>query len=231
MPDVSRSATRVRVPERFAASFTQLSQVPDAEFDAFVSSLTNARPTLHADALAAAVDKAAPSLGGEGVKGLVAALVSLVGLARMNQWEPEEAAGIVAHSENVSRAGAQADDALGGRIAMLLSTRSIALLGKALDMGTEYDKVMVSARILTDLRPVFGPDVVEAPGGALLTHTLKIEFVHDAGDVGNIYVAMNEDDVANLRTLLNRADQKAVTLKGMIAKMGVSYMSPLSAEG
>lgn len=232
VPDVRRrSGSRVRVPDRFASSFAQLGEVPDEEFDAFVTSLTDARPTLHAEALSASVHTSAPTLGHEGVKGLVAALVSLVGLARMNEWGADEAARIVADSENVSTGPAERDDALARRLAAILSTRSIALLGKAMDMGTEHDRVMISTRILTDLRPVFNSDVDEAPGGALLTHTLKIEFVHDAGTVGNIYVAMDEDDIANLRALLDRADQKGATLKGMIAKMGVSYMNPLSAEG
>jgi hypothetical protein len=45
------------------------------------------------------------------------------------------------------------------RLSTLLNLECLLLAARAMDIGTEHDRVFHDARIFTDVRPVFGPDV------------------------------------------------------------------------
>ena len=118
----------------------------------------------------------------------------------------------------------EARPAFAERVLELADSKPLRLLGKAVDMGSEHDRLLLGARILTDLRPIFGDDVAETPEGALLSHTLKFEFVHDEGSLGNFYIALDEEDLETLDGLVRRAKQKAASLKSTLEAAGLTYM-------
>lgn len=87
---------------------------------------------------------------------------------------------------------------------------------KAEQLAYLHQNVLTSARLVTDVRPVF--DVpAQRILKALIIHTLFIEY-SDGGQDQRIAFALDADDVAQLRRLCDRAELKAATLKAAMAE-------------
>ena len=73
---------------------------------------------------------------------------------------------------------------------------------------------------MTDMRPVFGSD--EKPAGAVVVHTLKLTY-HEGPkrSLREFFVAMNRDDLDELREVLDRALRKQSELSHVLAQCGL----------
>lgn len=196
-----------------------------AEFDALADALAEATPVLRPESLAASIASTVSSLSEPALTELFSALTSLTGLGRLQNATVEEIAERLAASEDLETPKEERDR-FAGRVAQTLDSRTVRILGKAVDLGTEHDKVFVGARVLTDVRPIFGEDAAQPPEGAVLSHTLKLEFVHDEGTLGNAYVVLDNEDLQALRKALERAEAKAETMKQVLGKMDLQYLGP-----
>src|SRR5579864_1646933 len=64
------------------------------------------------------------------------------------------------------------------RLNSLLAIEALVLSARAFDIQHEYEKVFRSARIITDIRPVFKLSGTEAIG-AMIVHSLSISYIED----------------------------------------------------
>lgn len=208
----------LRVPPAFVASFKTLRDIDPAEFDALADALVDATPVLRPESLAASIAPTVTSLPESALTELLSALTSLMGLGRLQNSTVAEIAKRLSDSPDLETPKKERER-FAGRVARTLETRAVRLLGKAVDLGTEHDKVFVGARVLTDVRPIFGEDVALPPEGAVLSHTLKLEFVHNEGTLGNTYVVLDNEDVQALKKALDRAESKAETIKQVLERM------------
>ncbi|HEY7404999.1 MAG TPA: hypothetical protein VIB39_15850 [Candidatus Angelobacter sp.] len=103
------------------------------------------------------------------------------------------------------------------RLAALLTIDSINLSVKAMSLKAEYERTFCSARILTDIRPIYSNDISGPPPAAMIVHTLRISYHDDSSRVNEIYVALDNDDVSALREILDRAELKAKSLEKFLA--------------
>jgi hypothetical protein len=87
---------------------------------------------------------------------------------------------------------------------------------------TEEERIFYSARILTDIRPIFNEagNLIEA---AVIVHNLKIHFGEN-GDETDFYVALDTSDIQALREVLDRADEKAKQLQSLLQRSQISYL-------
>ena len=97
-------------------------------------------------------------------------------------------------------------------IQILKCEKSIGVTSKALSVMTDHARIFRDARILTDVRPVFSADPNEAPGAAVIIHTLKIEHRADH-DNKDFFVALDSVDLNRLDTIVRRAKLKERSLK------------------
>jgi hypothetical protein len=100
------------------------------------------------------------------------------------------------------------------KLRILLGADSLTLLSKAMDLQTSDERSFCSARILTDLRPVFGPKVESGPKAMVVIHTLKLGY-HRYGRSGNhdeIHIALDDSDLHTLKDVVDRAMEKAKAL-------------------
>lgn len=104
-----------------------------------------------------------------------------------------------------------------GKLLTLLNAELIGLVAKAHDLATEDERTFCHARILTDLRPVFGHNVEDGPRAMIAMHTLKLDF-HQQGsdDHGEFYVTLDAEDLQSLRKLIDRAEAKARTISSVV---------------
>lgn len=94
----------------------------------------------------------------------------------------------------------------------LLECKTLEIASKAGMLLREHGQTYCRARILSDIRPIFGESVETAPMAATVVHTLKIAY-HQGDELKDFFLAMNTKDVQKLRELLDRADAKAESLK------------------
>ena len=93
-------------------------------------------------------------------------------------------------------------------------------------MQRDHENSFCDAKILTDLRPVFGASAEVQPEGIVVTHTLKLEYHDDRGAHRKFYVALNQDDLETLRNVLERADKKANSLQALSEFIPENHLFP-----
>jgi hypothetical protein len=98
----------------------------------------------------------------------------------------------------------------------LILTGAVRVVAKTLDLSYEYANVLQTARIITDVRPVFTPEAT-AIDGAIISHKLFIRFYNVEGQK-TFTMTLDEDDVKNLRNQCDRALQKASTIEAELGK-------------
>lgn len=109
------------------------------------------------------------------------------------------------------------------RLKKILVDTNVKLRAKAWGLVLERPCVLTSARILTDLRPVFtskNPATVEA---CTVIHTLVME-VQEGAEVKTLHVALDLKDLSNLRESIGRAEQKEKALNAIASRAGVSSL-------
>lgn len=93
----------------------------------------------------------------------------------------------------------------------LLSSDVIRIVGKTLDLSYEYANVLQTARIITDVRPVFTSDATSIDG-AVISHKLFIRFYNVEGQK-TFTLTLDEGDLKRMRSQCERALLKANTIK------------------
>ena len=109
---------------------------------------------------------------------------------------------------------------LGERLRKLLGYESIAAPAKARSLLVDHANYLCRARILTDVRPVFGPDVEQTPATALVVHTLKLSY-HQGSSLHDFFVVLDRRDLDELSELIERAKNKENSLHAMLGAAGL----------
>jgi hypothetical protein len=108
-----------------------------------------------------------------------------------------------------------------GRLAELLAADSFNILSlKAKELQLQAERLFCEARVLTDVRPVFGEKAGDPPTAMVVIHTLKIVF-HEALTHKEFYLALDAEDIASLKKTLERAEDKARSLKALLDTNGL----------
>jgi hypothetical protein len=100
-------------------------------------------------------------------------------------------------------------------IEQLLTTQSISLAAKALDISYDFERVCIAGRILTSIRPVFN-DLRGEILGSTIVQTLRLEYISPDGHQSSISIAVDADDIKQLMTECERALNKAKVAKDEI---------------
>jgi hypothetical protein len=110
------------------------------------------------------------------------------------------------------------------RLKKLMSFDSLSLAAKARDLLTDHERVYLNGKVITDVRPVFRGVPEELPAGFVLFHTLKLSFFRKDGVRANFYVALDDNDLSNLKKLLERAEVKSATLRKQLQDTGIKTL-------
>jgi len=108
---------------------------------------------------------------------------------------------------------------LSKRLAELLAMESLNTTAlKAKELQLESERTFCEARVITDIRPVFG-ESIDDPPTMMIVHNLKIGF-HEPGHK-DIYVALDAADISALQKTLQRAEEKAKKLHSILESTGL----------
>jgi hypothetical protein len=111
------------------------------------------------------------------------------------------------------------------KLLTLLNAEVFSLAAKVFDLATEDERTFCNARIVTDLRPVFGSEIEGGPKAMVVVHLLKLAY-HQRGDSHeNFYVSLDASDLKSLRQIIDRAELKARTLESAVKDIRVLGIS------
>jgi len=216
------------IPKRDYDSIQELIDLDDATFNTFSEALKNARPTLLRSEFIESISEQLPAIKKGAIKKIVLVVLSLYSVRDIHDISPEVLAdGLCEAAEEIKSPGFPFDAAkrsmLKSRVTRLLTyDTSVGVTAKAGDILTEHQRIFCSARILSDIRPIFTQPVASI-SGAVLVHMLQIAY-HENGEHKEFYVALDTLDLKKLKEVVNRAEQKTKTIEGFLQKSSVNYL-------
>jgi hypothetical protein len=107
------------------------------------------------------------------------------------------------------------------KLIILLGSEVLSIASKVRDLATEDERTFCHARIITDLRPVFGSKLEDGPKAVVVVHLLKLSYHQGSDKHQHFYVSMDAEDLQTMKKLIDRAQDKARSLKSSVRDMPV----------
>ena len=218
----------ITIPESAYTAIQDLLHLSQDDFEALIKALSDATPAIAPNRFWRHVSEHLPQMDEAKTKSIVTQLFTMDYVRDDLGVSTQEFAKIMSDAAASVKSDkfpfSETDKAtLETRLTKIFELRrSLSLTTKALGVLTSHDRVFYSARILTDVRPVFSEsgDVIEA---AVIVHNLRIHYGQD-DDHKDFYVALDTSDIQSLRDVLDRADKKAQSLQKFLQRSGISYL-------
>jgi hypothetical protein len=219
----------LRVPKRHHGGLGKFLSLPEEAAQELFSSLERSGLTLELRELLRNSVTIIEAIPASDTNSIADALVSLY-LFRASENKPT-AEFVDELSQAIEQSGSEelslSDDAranIKSRLTRLLDIDTIVVAAKAIGTTYDYGGVFSKARVSTDIRPVFGTDT-KTPRAAAIIHNLRIHYHHD-DEHKDFFVAIDTQDIQKFIDVLERAKEKAESLKVMIAAANVPYIEP-----
>ncbi len=206
------------VPRPFRTALRLLADLSDEDLRRLTETLASAQPFEAVGHLTDLVREKLPDADEPGVEALMPSLISLCGQTRAH--DADQLAESVSKSPDLDLP----DDIrprLAERLKALLTLDSLTTTASAIELLVQNPRNYGSARVLTDIRPIFGRDITEPPKGSVIVELLQLETWSPDGDRDMVYVAMDESDLSELKNVVDRALDKTTTLRGVLDTQGV----------
>jgi hypothetical protein len=208
------------IPLPYRESLLRLAQLPAEQGDALVVALRALEPYSPVSGIE---DTTAAVLGADASASEKRLALSLLGLrGQLRQMSPAAIATNLSESADLDL-DETARSNLRSRSEAILETDVFRTTGVATDLQTQHERNYQSARIVTDIRPVFQDDLAESPDGAVIVEMLHLQTWSRDGGTQVLVVAMDEADLRQLQAIVGRALKKTDTLKRFIAEKDLSY--------
>lgn len=224
---------KLNIPERFRAGVAAIRRLDEESVQAVRAALD--RPleaTVPRDAnpdeiprdpraMAITAVRSVPGVNKDEFRKIAEALAGLYGARSMRDASVEEFADMVCDAME-----SLPSDELGlphsereqfrEKLIELLSADVFAIVSKVQDLASEDERTFCQARILTDLRPVFGTRIEDGPRAMVVVHLLKLAYHQGSEAHHHFYVALDEKDLQSLKKVIDRAESKARTLRSAV---------------
>jgi hypothetical protein len=217
----------INIPQQFEQPLADLMALEPSVRKSLEEQLARTRGVLSPDKLAAVVSTAAKLDVGP-ISRIIRMLLSLY-TAREDKAASELAGEICDAAQALGNEKLKPKDGnwegFRTQLTSLLSLDdSLGIVSKALNVMREHAHVYCTARVLTDVRPIFKQKISDAPN-AVIIHTLRVSFHEgDRHETSDFFVAMDTQDLRELRTIIDLAIQKEVVLKSVIARSEMEHL-------
>ena len=216
----------IKIPDRYKPGIVVLANLPDEVFSKIEASLQTAPSKKEQKELTAWLSTEASNVTPVNLKRLIETVASLYRLKVKSGVSAEQLATAVADSASKDDEVKVPADIVRSRLASLLDIPSLELIdAKAKELQLESERTFCDARIVTDLRPVFGGNVSDSPEAMIIVHTLKLGY-HDSRSQqhNEMFIGIDADDIATLIDILKRAQEKTKTLKRKLDSVSIRYI-------
>jgi hypothetical protein len=213
---------RLTIPPDQKAGLQKLDALSAEEFEQLKTALAAVPMRLYVFQLTREASDRVPTLHPASVEGIVEALWQIEFMRYALEAPKEPFMEDIA--EAIAVAGVTADlPALMERLDTLLGLPSLTIATKARVLLTDANSYCRS-RVLTDIRPVFGPEVEAMPQAGVVVHHLTIGYHTTGPNMSDVVVSLDADDINNLIETLQRAQKKQYQLQQVLAAAKVPYL-------
>lgn len=216
------------IPESAYEPIRNLVEMDQKDFDAFISGLTSAKPSISTPALSRHIAAVCPNIPSAVISSIVSQVMTMEYLKQESEMDADEfsvavAASALGAASKDFEFTEQDADVLEARLAKIFQSDHILELNtKAIAVITDHDNLFLSAKILTDARPVFNDDGSGLEAIAVV-HMLRIHFQHNSLHE-DFFAAMDVADIRKLKQVIERAERKAEVLKQTFKAANVPYL-------
>lgn len=207
-----------QIPKEDIPAIKALEAMPNASVEAFLKALKSVSPSADTDEIAKQITEQVPSIPTKELEAVLDTLYGLYFIREVSgvkretflddfiegiQNEPE----LTVDGKDVPR--------IRTKFEKLFNIEAFTLLSKAKRLQRDGERLYCDAKILSDVRPVFGIKPTVRPTGAVITHTLKIGY-HERGDHKDFNVVLDSIDLVELSDVIDRAFMKDKTLRALL---------------
>lgn len=223
-------ATPLRIPGEYESGLAKIRVLSNESVRELLAALQQIPDTYSQSSLSSAVAEKVDTIAASDVEEIVPALFSLYAYRDYSQSAISDVAESVAQTMEQSeseqlRLSPEDRDSFTKRLAELLNVEPLNRVARAGILSLENEHTMRDTRIVTDIRPIFEPENPDAPPkGAVIFHTLKINYRADGDRNKEFFVTLDADDVRRLQEQLERAEAKAERLKPIIKAAQMRYI-------
>lgn len=101
---------------------------------------------------------------------------------------------------------------------ILLNIQSLRTSVKSYTLSAEVEQAFLSARIVTDIRPVFGEELLQPLLGCVVLHSIKT-IIKSNNEQRSLFISADTSDLISLREEIDRAIRKAEVLTNLIQNL------------
>lgn len=229
VPCQSEMASPLRLRESLHLGIRKIHALSDEAVEELRIALYDAGLKSHADDLSEEIAPLVHTISRDDVDEIVQTLFGLGRVATSAdvpvETFVEDVCDSIAESKHKLDLVSDEKERLKARLATLLDNNAILVASKARLVFIEHEHYLCYARIMTDIRPVFGMDVDTKPMAAMVAHTLKLVYHEGRGkDTKEIFVALDPSSLDRLSELIERAKAKEATLKSVLGTADIRYI-------
>lgn len=206
--------SKLRIPKSHAEGFVFLSNLSESDFKELVNTISKIDRGTLPDKLASDISeetKIEKDVSNEIAK-ILFNIYSLKEQFDNNISELTSELSLALKNSNVEIGTDSNWNKLEERLENLLSfDENIGNTFKALKLLSEYDKIFVNSKIVTDIRPAFDNENLSTDT-ALIVHNLKIGY-HKNDRNEEMYLALDSNDLDELKKHIERAKKKEEKIK------------------
>jgi hypothetical protein len=205
-----------------------LAELDDPTVETLATALAKTPPAGNSSKLADSVASQVASARQSDIRSIVRSLVNLHlgrGLYDVDaSFFSEEICERLEETEEFQSIADKIETILRPRIERFLNMWSpLGITAKATEILMASERVYYDAKVITDMRAVFGEDVSAQPSGAVIPHLLAIHH-HVGGQHRETFFALDDNDIEQLIEVLERARSKAETLRASLENAGIPHL-------
>ena len=216
---VKASLMTLRIPQEDLPAISTMRALSDGAIKELISAIDSAPSTTDLGALSDGISKKVRSIPSDRLSSIIDALYTLYYIREMAGVEHstflEDLVDSVQSNPKVSVPKKDVGK-LRARLGRLLEIAAFNTLAKAGRLQRHGERLYCDSQILSDIRPVFGPNPTVRPVGAVVTHTLKLGY-HEGSAHKEFYVILESDDLMALDEVVTRALAKDKALRDLLA--------------
>lgn len=225
------SLIQLRIPKQRRGGLVALARLTDDELDALAAVISKQPIRAFDIDLASRVAEEAKDISPDVAKDILQTVQSIYSPLFASQLSLKQFVDVVLKAFLAEASPGDEEKVDGDRLKRnlesLMRLAPLCLGAKAGSVLMENERIMMSNRILTDVRPVFSIDS-DGVEGAVILHTLKIEYQSaTCSEDSEFFIAVDDNDIDNLILSLKRAQSKAAQLKSVLAASNISLIEPI----
>ncbi|MFN6034977.1 MAG: hypothetical protein ACK48B_13285 [Dolichospermum sp.] len=228
--------TELQIPEKFKPGFKLLISIDEKTVQSFIDSFQQAQP-LQINDLVSVVTSRVNTLTKKEVKDVIETLISIHNLRDYLQENNdastneviEKISQAVEDDEELEITDEQRQEFERRLVNFLGLDNILSFRSKSIEVIRDHERLFQNSRIHTDMRPVFESGLEDSPAGVAIVNMLKIEYL-DLDGKHEFFVALDANDLKQLREQLDLADRKVKSIELMLNQVNIPYLNYLDVE-